>query len=892
MQPSSPCPDCGAPIPADSPRGLCPRCCLLALGFGEPETSALPGIELGERLGGGAFGEVFEAIELDAGLRRVAVKLLRGDLACGEILARFEDEARLLALLDHPHVARLLRAGRGPDGTPYYVMELVHGEHLDRWAMGADPADRLGVLIQIAAALAAAHRAGIVHRDLKPSNILVESRPDGPHARVIDFGIARALEGPATLARELTLLGQRLGTPAYMSPEQLAGDPLIDTRSDLFALGLLIFEVELGRPELAPVVKPGDPWETQLQALRQHVFPPLPDRELGWIARKCCALPPGERYPTAEALLADLEARRDGRFVTAGTSYWSYRSRKFVRAHRAAIALAACASLALAALAAAGWWTSLNERRSLAAVRAAQEEARLSSSDAALLSASRAMDRGHFTEARDQLRLALDFNPDNAEAAYARDFLETTVPFARKLATFPLDFDALEIGLVDDGAFAIRHADGVVLCDPDGRLTPGASFSGAAETRHEIDGVRVEVETQGVVSFIDTATGAPAMAPLVVGSGRGLAAFHPRSRRVLAISPDRGATLWDASEMGRAYQSAKLDRPVNWLAFERGNATLWLTDRDSNMRAWREKEALPGFPRKMAALPADLGFTRSGEGHARGMPGASTGALVVVHTALWHWRSGGKVTCVAQAREADATMIGGDDPTGHTALAFQPEGRFLTKVEAHEGSADFVAIDAAATRGACINVDGLLQLVELPTAKVVHTRRLDRTAASMTLLDGARDLVVGFADGTASVFDAGTLEVRHAHLPLFGTVRPPSGIRLAAVPGKREFFARIDGDLELRRFSADTGLPCAPPLRHENGVGWFCSDGDFLFSVDQDDGSPGTLRVWSLRTHREIVPGLRHPAPLTWATVLDRGHRIATADTTGVVRRWAFMGEP
>ena len=205
---------------------------------------------LGRELGGGGMSRVFVADDARLG-RRVVVKVLHPEMAAGLSAERFAREVRLVATLQHPCIVPLLAAGDA-GGLPFYTMPLVEGESLrERLARGPlPPAEALKVLRDVASALAYAHGRGVAHRDIKPENVLLS----GGYAMVADFGIAKALggalvsQGTADQAPTLTQLGTALGTPAYMAPEQVVGDPAMDHRADIYAFGVLAYELLAGAP--------------------------------------------------------------------------------------------------------------------------------------------------------------------------------------------------------------------------------------------------------------------------------------------------------------------------------------------------------------------------------------------------------------------------------------------------------------------------------------------------------------------------------------------------------------------------------------------------------------------------------------------------------------------
>jgi len=203
-----------------------------------------------EKVGEGGFGVVYVAQQKEPVCRRVALKVIKLGMDTKEVIARFEAERQALALMDHPNIAKVLDAGTTETSRPYFVMELVRGikitEYCDQNQLPTK--ERLGLFVKICHAIQHAHQKGIIHRDIKPSNILVTLHDGVPVPKVIDFGIAKATEGRLTAETIYTQLNQFIGTPAYMSPEQAEMSGLnIDTRSDIYSLGVLLYELLTGR---------------------------------------------------------------------------------------------------------------------------------------------------------------------------------------------------------------------------------------------------------------------------------------------------------------------------------------------------------------------------------------------------------------------------------------------------------------------------------------------------------------------------------------------------------------------------------------------------------------------------------------------------------------------
>ena len=206
-----------------------------------------------EQIGQGAFGTVYLAEQQQPFVRRVALKVLRADLVGRDVLARFEAERQALAMMDHPHIAKILDAGEDGEGRPYFAMDLVVGcsitEYCDEQRLGIR--ERLELFEQVCLATQHAHSRGVMHRDIKPSNILVSTRDGRPHATMIDFGIAKATQARLTEKTLATAFRAFVGTPQYMSPEQASGSLDIDTRTDVYSLGVLLYELITGQTPFA-----------------------------------------------------------------------------------------------------------------------------------------------------------------------------------------------------------------------------------------------------------------------------------------------------------------------------------------------------------------------------------------------------------------------------------------------------------------------------------------------------------------------------------------------------------------------------------------------------------------------------------------------------------------
>jgi serine/threonine protein kinase/tetratricopeptide (TPR) repeat protein len=329
-------------------------------------------------LGEGGMGTVYEAAETGPVRRRVALKIVRAGLNSREVLARFALERQALALMNHDGIAKVFHAGETEQGEPYFVMELVHGlpitEYCDSRRLSAR--QRLELFSTVCLAVQHAHQKGVIHRDLKPSNIIVTEQDGVARAKVIDFGIAKALNAPLTDFTLVTRLGQPLGTAMYMSPEQAESSGLdVDTRTDIYSLGVILFELLVGEPPMAPrgeaihifmarlASRRTDPpapssrlttlgTGCEAVAYARHTDPDSLRRQLrgdvDWIVVKALDPDRARRYDSAAALSADIGRHLAHEPVAARAPSPSYRLRKLVLRHPVAVPVGVLAILAIA----------------------------------------------------------------------------------------------------------------------------------------------------------------------------------------------------------------------------------------------------------------------------------------------------------------------------------------------------------------------------------------------------------------------------------------------------------------------------------------------------------------------------------------------------------------
>jgi serine/threonine protein kinase len=404
--------DTHAPEPRGTPTPSIP------LASNEKPGDRVGNYSLLEKIGSGGFGVVWRAERREPYVQQVAIKLLRPGMDSESVLARFEQERQSLALMDHPNIAKVIDGGITEGGRNYFVMELVKGEPItrfcDRHRLSIER--RLELFAQACDAIQHAHMKGIIHRDLKPGNILAAmgdtDGADGFNARVkiIDFGVAKATARPLTERQLFTELGQMIGTPEYMSPEQADGGLDVDTRTDIYALGVVLYELLVGATPFDPkslrsagmaaihrIIRESEPPRPSERLRAMSAAAPTPDtpsaitvaeergtrsqtlltrlrNELEWLPMKAMRKERGERYRSAAEFADDIRNYLHGKPLIAGPESAAYRTRKFVRRHRAAVAAGSLVALVVVAAAVVStvFWLGEKRQRELAERRERQ----------------------------------------------------------------------------------------------------------------------------------------------------------------------------------------------------------------------------------------------------------------------------------------------------------------------------------------------------------------------------------------------------------------------------------------------------------------------------------------------------------------------------------------
>jgi len=887
--------------------------------------------QLMERLGEGGFGTVWLAEQREPIHRQVALKIVKPGMDTREIVARFEAERQALALMDHPNIAVVFDAGTSKEGVPYFVMELVKGKPITDYCdhHRLDIRQRIALFIPVCHAVQHAHQKAILHRDLKPSNILVVEADGKPVPKVIDFGIAKALHasaGPsfqATLAR--TLDGMLVGTPLYMSPEQAGSVPDVDTRSDVYALGVILYELlagdtplereEMKRAAVDEVIRMVREQEarrpsskfmsaTQLSkmvAAKRHSEPRriglLLRGDLDWIVLKALEKDRERRYDSANAFAEDIQRHLNDEPVSAGPPSAGYRLRKLVRRNRMAFAFGLGLFLLLGAGVTISTWQAMRANQAEAETSAKNTALQAQLEDAARtdrLTARNMHESGRDPEALAYLARAQSYTPDTVLA------MQAAMPlFNEWLTPIPEFICSGHSGAVNAASFS---ADGtrLISASSDGTIKIWDSGNGALlatlapEKPITIYGAEFSRDGTKIVSIAGDATafvwdiGTGRLLTTIYAGSYGLytADFSADGTKIVTSSRDQTARVWDAGKGTLLATCRGHEKEVRSAHFSHDGRLVITASSDGTARVWESNSGkllvtLPergNFIHVAIFSPDDKSIlTTSGDLEAH-LWSSSDGKLLATLTG--HTRAG--IYAAAFSPDGSRIVTGGNDFTAR--LWEAATGKRLLVLSGHDAGISRVRFSTDGTR--IITSGDKARVWDSSSGRVLaelqgHTSVI----LDARLSPDGRRVVTASRDQTLRVWPSeteGLGQVLDGHT---GNIRDAS----FSHDSRRVVTASDDGTARVWQQGArEASLTLKG---HEGAVmtAQFSPDDHHIVTASRD----GTARVWDSASGQPVFVLRGHDDEVNSAQFDPTGGIIATTSKDRTARIWeSGTGKP
>jgi WD40 repeat protein/serine/threonine protein kinase len=880
-----------------------------------------------QQIGEGGFGVVFMAEQFEPVRRKVAVKVIKPGMDTRQVIARFEAERQALAVMDHPNIARVLDAGATESGRPYFVMELVRGTPITQYCdeNNLPIRERLELFASVCQAIQHAHTKGIIHRDIKPTNVLITQQDGQANVKVIDFGIAKAMGQQLTEKTLFTEFAQLIGTPLYMSPEQAAiSSEDIDTRSDIYSLGVLLYELLTGSTpvskdqlkqaaldEIRRIIREDEPPKPSTRisgsdtrmaiAARRHAEPARLSRlvrgELDWIVMKCLEKDRNRRYETAASLAADVKRFLNDEQVQACPPSTFYRLQKLARRHQRALvsaaAVALAAILAVAALAVSTflvWGANSDLTDSL-------DRERLEANFHRITLAHRDLSADNLGRA---LKLLADCPDDLREWEW--HYLMRLCKVEPLVLHYTTDINA--VAFSPDGQWlASAGGDGFVqlwnsrtgeFVRPPFRahndsvvcvaFHPGGEHLATA-------GADKLVKVWSLKSGQEVFHG-PCDAIRKFGSAYTVA-FRPPDGRQLAAGSDGAVRIWDWKERrhmqtfpGHEFHSISVAFSPDGHCLATGGAfregqKLWDADRGGLPLC-----TFPPHPHPVSALA----FSHDGKRLASAsfdrtvnVCNAATGEL------LYTLEHPGNVDCVTFSRDGRRIATGGEDKT--VRIWDATTGREVLGLRGHSGRCGCVAFSPDGRRLASASTDGTIRIWDAAPLRGYESQELltftqhsdDIYSVAINPHDG-KIASAGY-DPLVKVWNAETGELS-AEFPghtvvVFCLAWQPDGLRVAS--------AGSEGRLHsVKVWDAQTGREAFAILagRENFAVPYlavaFSPDGRYLITGKAN----GAMQVWEATTGREVGTLGTHDREIRGVIVSPDGKHLASASSEGIVKLW------
>lgn len=738
-----------------------------------------------QQIGEGGMGTVWMAEQMHPVQRKVALKIIKAGMDTREVLARFEAERQALALMEHPNIARVLDAGTTASGRPFFVMELVKGEPITQYCdeHHLTPQERLALFVPVCQAIQHAHQKGVIHRDIKPSNVLVAPYDGKPVVKVIDFGVAKATGGRLTEKTLFTAIGAVVGTLEYMSPEQAElNNQDIDTRSDIYSLGVLLYQLLTGTTPLDRARLKRAAFTEMLRMIREEETPKPSTRlsesrdslpsisaqrhmepakltrlvrgELDWVVMKALDKDRARRYSTADALAQDLQRFLAGEAVVAVPPSAAYRLRKALRKHRGWVLSGSLVLAVLVAGVLGTTWGMIQARRSAEAERRAklgeaeQRQAAELQRDTAI-EARKEADAALLESRRLSTTLAMDHG---LALCASGDVAPGLLWLVRALEIVPPEADDLQrvlrINLNDwrRELQPLRH-----VLDHPAAVTALALSPDSKSVATACGDRRVRVW--------DLATGELRFAPLACKGPLELVSYSPDGRWLAAGDIEGTVGLWDAATGKSTIPVLQCSEMIDALAFAPQSDLLAAVDANQVVHIWKVPDGeefcqpfgAPGGRASGLAFRPDGKFLLV----ANRSPNAQVYEVATQkhHIDLPH--VAGQVLAIAFSRDGKYCATGGTGPTGRLwdADTFTP----LPITFTHQDRVDHVEFSADGKWVATGSQDQTVRLWRPDDGQPVCAPfASDSGVAGIRFsADGTR-LLVGSIAGTAQLWDIGT----------------------------------------------------------------------------------------------------------------------------------------